>query len=710
MLDNLKIALNRQRRLITIFLLTIFVPSVALGIFGIRAIKSERFRQAKQLEDEHRRTARFITSRLAATIGDVEGDLKSLVEALPFGNRDTGRIAELMRERLGPHPLVESAFLVHGEEEPFFPLFQPAPVEAREGPRSELSGSLQRKLDDAEENEFVRNNPGRAAVLYSELAGQAKDQTVKARMISSEARCLAKLGRFGESIRRYERVEAEYPLALSESGTPLALLGRLQAVACYRSMDDPRKAMETSLLALEDILRMRWALNESQFKAYSALTTEAAEEILAEIPESTGGTVFRVRLDRLKGSLQEKLEEWKSINILREDLIPGLKRRMTGSSRPEEAVRYGGVLGDRTFLVLAKSVPAVEDRAGPSFAGIVLRLEGLLDEIRSLAGQEVDGTAGPRLLVSDLEGRVLLGTENPEGSRDAVTEFFEDNFPPWKIELVRGPGEGLGIAGLERSFYFWTIVTLVVVLTFGTVLVVRTIGQEMDVLRLKSDFVASVSHEFKTPLTSMRALLERLQGGKVKDARKMDEYFSLLSRNTDQLNRLVKNLLDFSKIEEGKKEYQFIPTDIAELVSDQIREFSMDVQDAGIEFRVEADPDIPQISVDRDAVSQAVVNLLDNAVKFSPGKTPVEVRVGKAGEQAFIEVADQGIGIPQNELEKIFDKFYQGKGVIRQSARGTGLGLTLVKHTVEAHGGTVAVSSRPGTGSTFRLIFPIRNK
>jgi signal transduction histidine kinase len=314
------------------------------------------------------------------------------------------------------------------------------------------------------------------------------------------------------------------------------------------------------------------------------------------------------------------------------------------------------------------------------------------------------------LVLSDLEGKVLLGSLDHPPELRTVTEFFAGNFPPWKMEFYKTKAADLEMRSLRNSFYFWTVLTLVVILTFGTVLIIRTIAQELDILRLKSDFVSSVSHEFKTPLTSMKALLERLEDDKVQDRDRMKQYFSLLSQSADRLIRLVKNLLDFSKIEEGRKEYNLAPTDISELVAQEVSDFKREELHTGIEIRSKIANDLPLLMADRESLAQAVHNLLDNAVKFSPERKGIEVSVRKEEGSIIIEVADQGIGIPQDEVERIFEKFYQGQNAVRQVAKGTGLGLTLVKHTVEAHGGKVLVRSRVGEGSTFSLVFPIKKK
>jgi len=190
----------------------------------------------------------------------------------------------------------------------------------------------------------------------------------------------------------------------------------------------------------------------------------------------------------------------------------------------------------------------------------------------------------------------------------------------------------------------------------------------------------------------------------------MNQYFSVIAQDTDRLTRLVGNILDFSKIEEGKREYDFVETDVAQLISRQIQGFQKDelLKDFSIQAFIQED--IPHLFVNKDALSQVINNLLDNAVKFSPAKKEIEVHLRKDKEHIILEVRDKGIGISPDDLDKIFDKFYQGKNALKQTVKGTGLGLTLVKHTVEAHGGRVSVKSKVGEGSAFSLIFPLERK
>jgi len=252
-------------------------------------------------------------------------------------------------------------------------------------------------------------------------------------------------------------------------------------------------------------------------------------------------------------------------------------------------------------------------------------LEGdLLDEIVEEAGLSERDT----LTVSTLSGRMLYGGYASSTSPVKTVAFMEENFPPWRIELVDLQAERAGIGDIYTSFYFWTILTLIVVLGSGVLLVARTVAHEMEVLKIKSDFVSSVSHEFKTPLTSIKALTERLLDDKVRHPAKMKEYFSIIAEDTERLTHLVGNLLDFSKIEEGRKEYELVETDAAEWLRETIESYRKESIRQGVQIRLSLADDMPHVNMDRAAMAQAVRNLLDNAVKFSPGRKEIDVIAG----------------------------------------------------------------------------------
>jgi len=710
MLENLRLAVQRQKRIILIFFLTIFVPSVFLGIFGIRAIRNERFRVAKQLENEHRRAAEYLISQVKNNFRELGSRLQNLAYSSSVTDRDYAGIKNAVVNQLSENPLIEFVFIAYEDGKPFFPQFQPISKEKMSS-LPEFTSSQLARLRRAEGYEFEQKRYDLAISLYRELFNQSKDQNLKAQMLANMARIQVKRQDYENAIKNYKTIIDDYKFSLSSSDLPLAVFSGLQLVTCYRKLGDSQNAMMTSLSLYRDICDMTWDLTEAQFKTYCSLVNEAVAEIVADSQKEFLEADFSKELDQLKVSYEERIEQHRTMKDIEQEIIPDLRSRLVRSSDFASSPHfYAKVIGDTPYLIASVLLPKDEDAEFSGIVGAKTDHDYLTDNVLHRLIENMDFSEKANIIITSLDGRTLLGGKKPSEDQATMAEFFDDNFPPWKIEFFRSSTSGFARMDLRKSFYFWTIVVLLIVLIFGAALIVRTVSHEMGVLRIKSDFVSSVSHEFKTPLTSIRTLIERLQEGKVQDKAKMDQYISVIAQDTDKLTRLVGNILDFSKIEEGKREYDFVETDMAQLVSRQIQEFQNDEirKDFSIQFLIQED--IPKLTLDKEAFSQALINLLDNAVKFSPDKKEIHVHLSTDEENVILEVKDKGIGIPQDELDKIFEKFYQGKNALKQTVKGAGLGLTLVKHTVEAHGGRVSVKSKVGEGCTFSLIFPVTRK
>jgi signal transduction histidine kinase/tetratricopeptide (TPR) repeat protein len=710
MLENLRLAVKRQKRLIIIFLLTIFVPSISLSIFGIRAIRNERFRMAKQIENEHRRAAENLKLGIDSQFKELGSILQNLAHSSAFMQRDDAGIKNLLDAQLAGNPLVELVFIAFEGEDPFFPLFQPRSSGSLFSTGLKSEGVLQERLRRAEAYEFKERNYKSAVSLYRNLFDQSPDTNVKARMLANISRCLVKAEDYEGAIQNYQRICEDYPESFTSSGLPLVLISQLQMASCYLKLGELQTSLQTSLDLYRDILHMRWPLSETQFKTYAALAEDAISDILSENQLILSRDDYKKEFDRLKSLHQERLEQWMVVEDIRREIVPELRGRRDPSQYQLDPFRFHKTLNGRDFLLSVVQIPDPSQSHSVGLLGIKIEERHLIENVIPSAIANIQFIDSPDVVISNLSGEILLGERNSSAETPTTTAFFEDNFPPWRIEIFQSGGEALGTLDLKRNFYFWTILTLVVVLISGALLISRTIAQEMAILRLKSDFVSSVSHEFKSPLTSIKALAERLRDGKVKDSERMKQYFSVITQDADRLTHLVRNILDFSKIEEGKKEYEFEETDIARLVTQKIEDFRREEIAKEMSIQTRISEDIPHLDVDKEALSQALNNLLDNAVKFSAGRKKIEVILKKENANVIIEVKDKGIGIPADDLNKIFDKFYQGHKSVRQTAKGTGLGLTLVKHTIEAHGGRVEVKSRAGEGSTFSVILPIRKK
>lgn len=244
------------------------------------------------------------------------------------------------------------------------------------------------------------------------------------------------------------------------------------------------------------------------------------------------------------------------------------------------------------------------------------------------------------------------------------------------------------------------------VLVIAITLALRATAREMRLSQMKSDFVSNVSHELRTPLSSVRIFAEFLHLGWIEDGQKVRECGEYIETESRRLTQLIDNILDFSKIESGQKEYEFAEADVGEVVSEALKAFEMPLKQRGISLGFEPPEDLPRSSIDREAIAQAFMNLLDNAAKYSGASTEIIVRVWAEDGSINISVRDHGVGIPNAEQKLIFGKFYRVSTGLVHDVKGSGLGLAIVDHIVKAHGGAVVVESEPGRGSTFVIQLP----
>jgi signal transduction histidine kinase len=246
-----------------------------------------------------------------------------------------------------------------------------------------------------------------------------------------------------------------------------------------------------------------------------------------------------------------------------------------------------------------------------------------------------------------------------------------------------------------------------VMLLAGLGLVWTNVRRELKLSRLKSDFVANVSHELKTPLALIRLYAETLELGRIPSEDRRGEYYRVINKESRRLTQLINNILDFSRIEAGRKEYRMVPSDIGAVVRDVVEAYRFAIEKLGFMLELEVAEDLPPLELDPEALSQALINLLNNAIKYSPEHKAITVSVRREESRVLLSVHDRGIGIPRSEHRRIFEKFYRVETSLVHTTKGSGLGLALVQHITEAHGGHVELRSTPGEGSTFTLSLPV---
>lgn len=445
---------------------------------------------------------------------------------------------------------------------------------------------------------------------------------------------------------------------------------------------------------------------------------DAARPVLEELARESGlvsgesgipyGLLARARLAALEPS-PEKVEAF--VRTLEASGLPGharallLRDLMEHARLPREPLRRA--------LAEARGLEAVEEALSHGdaprddfrvFEGLPYVLAFADGGGAALALGEFPRTPPPRLagVAFEIEGipptpagEVLARRTSAAHPSLAVAARLSD---PSRLEPA--PARVALTAGL--------VACLLAALLLGIGGMLRTVRQELAVAQLKSDIVSGVSHELKTPLTSIRMFAEMLEGGRVADEGKKREYHRLIHRESVRLSRLVENVLDFARIEEGRKTFTFQERPLNDAVRSAADAFraQVDGQDLRLRAEIPAEPIVARI--DADALVGAVLNLLDNAAKYGGSPREVELRLARRGDRAEVSVGDNGPGIAPGERGRIFDRFYRGAAARSGPAGGAGLGLTIVRHAIEAHGGSVSVESEVGKGSRFILTLPCR--
>jgi signal transduction histidine kinase len=564
-----------------------------------------------------------------------------------------------------------------------------------------LSARFKAQKARAERLEFAAQDIAQALAAYRSLAQQSEEPTERAIALSGAARCARKQGNGELAVEIYTALAADYPLAFDESGAHLATYAHLQIAGfildagntsgSLHSLDSWLRALHRGVYPLRDYSATRHALDRAE-KTILSIREVRETAIQAEIPD------FLDRLQSMRSQIRF-VERYGAIVVPPDfsDQIALLK-----TSRGSTLYRTGHTLEEGLYLIAI--TPLTEDR----LLGVHFDSEGILTLLKASPSGEDLRQSGLRLSLLDDRDAV----EFRQTHADAMPVVAEFDKRPIGLQIGLYAEDTAAILDRyqqRRWLFFALILLLTASIGFGGYLVTRDAAREVHLSRLRSHFVANVSHELKTPLASIRLFAETLMMGRFREAAERDQCVETILHESERLSRLVDNVLDFSRIEAGRKTYHLREEDLAEIARSCLDAFRYRLREEGFELQTDIPAHFPPLALDRDGVTEAILNLLDNAVKYSPEEKVITCRIYSTAEEAVLEITDRGIGIPTRAQTRIFDTFFRA-GSNRLHVSGAGLGLTLVKHVMDAHQGRVEVESVENQGSTFRLVFPHQQK
>ncbi|MBP1774165.1 MAG: yycG 2 [candidate division NC10 bacterium] len=521
---------------------------------------------------------------------------------------------------------------------------------------------------EAERLEF-RGSEQKASLLYEQMAGSPRE-SVRAGALLRLARVYRRTRQVPAALGTYRRLAVID--AVSIDGTPASLLARRERCRLLAEAGRREQLKQEAAALRHDLASGRWTLDHIAWLL-------AAEDV-----------------GRLEGSPLKPTPEQQAFAELQEWLWQEVQR--AGVAGFPSSGRRAVYAGDMVITLLWRGA---SDRV--EALAVAPSLVGSWAERASAAVRQVDA----RLSLTDSSGHILFGSST-SSRQGTVRRTSDETRLPWTLTLTPGDGvrepEELRV---RRQLLSAGLVAVVMLLGTGSFLLWRLVQRELAVARLQTDFVSAVSHEFRTPLTSLGHFTELLQEGDEPSPSERQAFYSALARNTKRLRRLVESLLDFARMEAGRRPYDLRTMDAGSLAAQVVEEFRKEAEPHGFTVNLDvAAPAVHWVEADPAALTHALWNLLDNATKYSGDARTVWVTVKSLPQGTAISVRDEGAGIPPREQKQIFRKFVRGEQARRLRVEGTGIGLAIVSHIVRAHGGKVTVESAPGRGSTFTIILP----
>jgi signal transduction histidine kinase len=537
--------------------------------------------------------------------------------------------------------------------------------------RPSTAPSARDVFTQAESLEFLRENYREAAATLRALA-RSGDATVRAGALMRLARVLRKSGQPREALAAYQDLAALGPVPVE--GPPADLVARHASLALLEVLGDRERLDREASALYSDLQAGRRPLLRAEYGFY----LEEAQRRL-ESPDLWAGTEPAVA----RASAVESL--WRFWHAVRKGEEAGQGRRV---------LWFAG----RPVLVLWRAAP--ERMTGLAVGPDDVAAQWLATFQPTLEHQ------GVAIVLTDSAGRPVIGRPADRPDRQSLRLASATSLP-WNLHAVTLDARaGHAYFDARRRLLFGALMFIALLILAGTYFTWRVVARELAVSRLQADFVSAVSHEFRTPLTALRQFSELLIGDRVATEQHRRLYYEAVAHESGRLDRLVERLLNFGRIEAGALRYRFEPLDPAALLRDTVAEFERGEDARGYCIELNADGPARPVRADRETLGCAVWNLLDNAIKYSPKCSTVWVALEQDDQKTAIRVRDRGIGIPPDEQEDIFRKFFRGTGAKAGSIRGTGIGLAVTQQIVSAHGGQILLDSKPGEGSTFTVLLP----
>ncbi|MBN2593511.1 MAG: HAMP domain-containing histidine kinase [Sedimentisphaerales bacterium] len=737
---------NQLRWVVLLLAIAVILPTVCLLWFMSHAVRNERLAVKQKLTDVYQQRLDSLSQRL----DKLWSDRINAVGSKAAGHGDAEIFGLFAGRDIGENglKLCDAAIVYDSNDKLIYPVTA----------GYEDASQLPDEFNKAWRAEFIEEDFVRATGLYEQIADTSAEDYVRNSALMGKVRCLRKSGDIEKAVSQCgDLAYRQSQEGVSSSSVSLIARARVLLVDMKAQTEDGLGRSDVQKLidsavnytpgggsdflpmpsetrifllrkALEVVENGQWAeeFGPEVLKAKELLSTE--ELAAAFLNKYNSALVAESWSEdnalRLISSLRVLLKTIEGVEWSYSDFAEQLRRQISivlDSYQTKQAAALAAASKQSALAELLESWP--EDsfrrldmpqevfgvhRTIGDRTYILLRAAEALRSDFDLCSDGLE-ELGVSCRIMDGSGKCVSGLEAPEEAaflHAPLGKFF----PGWRAEVHFSDVDIFEkTANRQKAIYIWAGLLAIAVMVAAGLLTAQAIGKQIKINKLKNDFIATVSHELKTPLASMRVLVDTLLEGSYRDQQQVTEYLELVSKENERLTGLIDNFLTFSRMERNKQAFAMTRTSPAAIARDAAEAVKTKFSKGQCSFKVNIPDDLPYVTADRDAMVTVLVNLLDNAYKYSYDDKRIELSVSSEDGLVCFSVSDNGAGISRRSVKKIFNRFYQVDRSLARRAEGCGLGLSIAKFIVDAHKGTISVDSKPGEGSAFTVRLPTGN-
>lgn len=664
---------SRRKKIILFYTLAVVLPGIILGYMAYRGIRNDQALREK----ESRRKLELNSQAFFAAIDSslVQFMIEQTDDSIPSSSKQDNPflLASLVKDSTGFIKLIRHKLLY-------------VPDEMLTSQPEQLS---QTGHDEGLRLEFREQRFPEALRFYHNKILKSNEPVEKIFALVASARLFLKMNQPEKAKSVYEQIRKDYLECLLNGQIPVGLMARLEILKINRSLGEKGEIETNSRQFLKLLLHPSCAYDKNQFDLFYQSSKEiippkdpVIDSLLAELDIHRARTDYLIRL--INGP------DLMSINK-NNHIIAG-NDGMT-------------CIPINSAELLAVCLTRVKN-TGEQFS-LVIDFMAYLKSISEKLIQKLDPNFAINVKIEDNIGRLLFSRVIQEENGYLIFPFPENLSQGELLLSENQPGFVATLMNAGSGIYLVIFILIVLLMVLGFVFTIYTLNEELRLNKLKSDFISNVSHELKSPLTSIRMMTEMLHHNRVLTEERKWDYYAIMLEESERLSHLIDNILDFSRMDDDRKKYDFIDLNLDELLLKFLDSMRERIPEPGFDIRYNCSDRIPPIQADRDAMVQVFYNLVDNAIKFSGKSRQVDISLSSRDGELLFCVKDYGIGISSEDQEKIFDRFYRCDEPQRLGIKGSGIGLTIVKKIIEAHKGHLTLESRPGEGSTFMVSIPL---